>query len=51
MLVIDTSTDEKIALGQDFDISENGKRLTNLKTARRNDTTSIVNMTESIDNR
>ena len=43
--VIDASIDEKIALRQDFDISEDGKRLTNLKTARRNDTTSIVNIT------
>ena len=39
--VIDASIDEKIALRQDFDISEDGKRLTYLKTARINDTTSI----------
>ena len=49
--VIDASIDEKIALRQDFDISEDGKRLTNLKTTRRNDTTSIVTITELIDNR
>ena len=42
--VIDTSNDEKIAIRQDFDISEDGKRLTNLKITRRNDTTSIVNI-------
>ena len=51
LTVIDASNDEKIALRQDFDISEDGKRLTNLKTTRRNDTTSIVTITELIDNR
>ena len=49
--VIDASIDEKITLRQDFDISDNGKRLTYLKTARRNDTTSIFNIAEIIDNR
>ena len=49
--VIDASVDKKIAQMQDFDISEDGKRLNNLKTARRNDITSIVNITELIDNR
>ena len=49
--VIDSSIGEEIALRQKFDIYDAGKRLTNLKTARRNDTTSIVNITESIDNR
>ena len=48
--VIDTSNDENIAIRQDFDISEDGKKLTNLKIARRNDTTSIVNIIELIDN-
>ena len=32
-------------------MSKDNKRLTNLKTAKRNDTTSILNITESIDNR
>ena len=51
MSVIDASIDKQIALRQDFEISEDGKRLTNLKTARRNNTTSKVNITELIDNR
>ena len=51
MSAIDASIDEKIALRQDFDISEDGKRLSNLKTERKNDTISIVNITESIDSR
>ena len=49
--VIDASIDEKITLRQDFDISDGGKRLAYLRTARRNDTTSIFNITEIIDNR
>ena len=40
--VIDASIDEKITLRQDFETSEDGKRLTYFKTIRRNDTTSIV---------
>ena len=42
MSVSDASICEKIKYG---------KRLTNLKTTRRNDTTLIVNKTELIDNR
>ena len=45
MSVIDASIDKKITLRQDFDISEDGKILTYLKSTRRNDTTSIVNIT------
>ena len=51
MSVSDASICEKIALRQEIDISEYGKRLTNLKTTRRNDTTLIVNKKELIDNR
>ena len=51
MSVTDASICEKIALRQESDISEDGKRLTNLKTTRRNDTTLIVNKIELIDNR
>ena len=51
MSVIDASIDENIALRQDFDISEDGKRLSNLKNVRKNDTISIVNITESVDSR
>ena len=49
--LIDAAVDKKIAQRQDFDIFEDGKRLNNLKTARRNDITSIVDITELIDNR
>ena len=43
--VIDASINEKIILRQDFDISEDGKRLNNLKKLRRNDSTLIINAT------
>ena len=49
--VINTSIDKKITLRQDFDISEDGKILTYLKSTRINDSTSIINITELIDNR
>ena len=48
--VIDASINKNMLLRQDFDLSEDGKRLTSLKTTRRNDITLIGNITESIDN-
>ena len=47
----DTSINEKIILRQDFDISEDGKKLNNLKNLRRNDSTLKMNATESINDR
>ena len=43
--VIDASINEKIILRQDFNLSEDGKKLTSLKNVRRNDTTLIINVT------
>ena len=43
--VIDASINKKIILRQNFDISEDGKKLIDLKNARRNDTILIINAT------
>ena len=50
MSVIDASINKNVLLRQEFDLSEDGKRLTSLKTTRRNDITLIGNIIESIDN-
>ena len=49
--VIDASINENIILRHNFDKSEDGKKLTSLKNTRRNDTTLIINSTESTNNR
>ena len=43
--VIDASINENIILRQDFDLSENNKRLNSLKNSRKNDCTLIINAT------
>ena len=43
--LIDTSINKRLILRQEFDISEEGKRLTSLKNTRRNYTTLIINAT------
>ena len=49
--VIDASINENIILRQDFNISEDGKRLNSLNNLRRNYSTLIINATESINDR
>ena len=49
--MIDSSIDEKINYINKFDISDEGKELSTLKNNRRNDRTSIVNISDDIINR
>ena len=49
--MIDTSIDEKINYRDEFDISDEGKELSTLKNNRRNDRTSITNISNDIINR
>ena len=49
--LIDGSINEKVISRQDFDLSEEGETLASLKNTRRNDTTFIINATESTNNR
>ena len=46
-IIIDAFINEKIILKQDFDISEDGNKLTSLKNVRRNNTPFIINATSS----
>ena len=49
--MIDSSIDEKINYINKFDISDEGKELSTLKNNRRNDRTSIINISDDIVNR
>ena len=49
--MIDSSIDEKIYYRDEFDISDEGKELRTLKNNRRNDRTSIINISDDIVNR
>ena len=49
--MIDSSIDEKINDRNEFDISDEGKELSTLKNNRRNDKTSIINISDDIINR
>ena len=44
LLVIDSPIEEKVYLRDDFDVSDEGKELNNLKNNRRNDKNPITNM-------
>ena len=50
-MLIDSSINNQINLREEFDISDEGKELNNLKNVRRNDQTTITNMTDEILNR
>ena len=47
-MLIHSSINEKINLREKFDVSDEGKELNSLKNIRRNDQTSITNMTDEI---
>jgi len=49
--LIDASINKNVILRQNFDISEDGKILNNLKNSRRNEPTLISNATLSIKDR
>ena len=49
--MFDSSIEEQINLRDEFDVSNEGKELTSLKTNRRNDRTPIINMSDDIINR
>ena len=51
LLMIDSSINEKINYRNEFDNSEDGKELSTLKSNRRNDKTSIMNISDDITNR
>ena len=51
MLLIDSSINDKIHFREEFDVSDEVKKLNNLENIRRNDQTSITNMTDEILNR
>ena len=51
LLMIDSSINEKINYRNEFDNSEDGKELSTLKSNRRNDKTSIMNISDDIINR
>ena len=50
-LVIDPSIEEKVKLGEEFNISEEGRELHSIKSIKRRDMTSISTMTDKIFNR
>ena len=47
-MLIDSSVDIKVNLRDDFDVSDEGKELGSLKNIRRNDSTSITNISDDI---
>ena len=49
--MIDSSIDEKVNLRNEFDVSDEGKKLSSLKNIRRNDRTPITNISYDIVNR
>ena len=49
--MIDLSIEKKINLRDEFDISNEGKELSSLKSNRRNDRTPIINISDNIINR
>ena len=49
--MIDSSIEEKINLRDEFDISNEGKELSSLKSNRRNDRSPIINISDDIINR
>ena len=49
--MIDSSIDKMFNLRDEFDISDEGKELSTLKNNRRNDRTSIINISDDIINR
>ena len=51
LLMIDSSIDENIKHRKEFDISDEAKELSTLKNNRRNDRTSIINISDDIINR
>ena len=51
LLFIDSSINGRINLREEFDVSDEGKELNSLKNIRRNDQSSITNMTDEILNR
>ena len=51
LLMIDSSIDKKVNLRDEFDVSDEGKELSSLKNIRRNDRTSITNISDDIVNR
>ena len=50
-MLIDSSINNKINLRVEFDVSDEGKELNNLKNVRRNNQITITNMTDEILNR
>ena len=46
--MIDSSINKKINLREEFDVSDEGKKLNSLKNIRKKDQTSIINMTDEI---
>ena len=51
LLMIDSSIDEKVNLRDEFNVSDEGKELSNLENIRRNDRTPITNISDVIVNR
>ena len=51
LLMIDSSIEEMINLRDEFDVSNEGKELSSLKSNRRNDRTPIINISDDIINR
>ena len=51
LLMIDSSIEEMINLRDEFDVSNEGKELSSLKSNRRNDSTPIINVSDDIINR
>ena len=51
LLMIYSSIDEKVNLRDEFDVSDEGKDLSSLKSIRRNDRTQITNISDDIANR
>ena len=49
--MIDSSIDEKVNLKDEFDVSDEGKKLSSLKNVRRNDRSPITNISDDIVNR
>ena len=50
-MLIDSFVNEKINLREEFDVSDEGKELTSLKSIRRNDQTLINHISDEILNR
>ena len=48
LLMIDSSIEEMINLRDEFDVSNEGKELSSLKSNRRNDRTPIINILDDI---